>query len=411
MILNAILLALAPASPAITPTSDLLAIRVGRAETASQGSLEHAVILIEGGKIQAIGQDLPIGRGIPILDRPDWVVMPGLINGYSRSGLESRANGGNNPEILASTELYPGHDSYEKLLELGVTTLGLYPPGSGIPGQAVAVRSSGDSVQEMILRDKVYLKIRLASTQSSKKALRDGFESVDKHKEKEEKNREKWDKAQEKAKKKKKDDKDSKSDKKEKEVYEPLEIDPDVRPFMDLRDGSLRALISIRKAGDYLHLLDAIGEEEFTWSLRVPLFDDSDLYEVAERIGESQLQVVVEPRLTTHPFTRRLRNLPEELARAGAKLVFIPSSDSITGHKTWLTDVGHLVSLGLDRQAAIRAMTIEPATLLGLEEQLGSLDVGKQANLIFFDGEPFEASTRIQAVMLEGQIVSGEVNR
>src|SRR5204862_5203206 len=61
----------------------LLAIRVGKAETIAHGTIEHAVILIEDGKITAVGQDLPIERGIPVLDRPHWTAMPGLVHPYS----------------------------------------------------------------------------------------------------------------------------------------------------------------------------------------------------------------------------------------------------------------------------------------------------------------------------------------
>ncbi len=55
-------------------------------------------------------------------------------------------------------------------------------------------------------------------------------------------------------------------------------------------------------------------------------------------------------------------------------------------------------------------MTQEPADLLGVGERVGSLDSGKDANLLILNGDPFETSTRIQAVMLEGRIVFGEVN-
>src|SRR5688572_6427302 len=72
----------------------LFAIRVGKAETASHGTLEHAVILIENGKIVTIGEDLPIERGIPVIDKdPEWTVMPGLVNAYSRLGMDGE--GGN----------------------------------------------------------------------------------------------------------------------------------------------------------------------------------------------------------------------------------------------------------------------------------------------------------------------------
>jgi len=416
--LSRTLVALALTASVATAGGDLLAIRVGRAETVSQGTIEHAVILVENGKIVTIGQDLPIDRGIPTLDRPDWTVMPGLVNAYSRFGLTAQGGAGSTPQMLASAELYPRDAIFEDLLEFGFTTLGLYPPGNGIPGQAVAIRPTGDTVEKLIVRDNAYLKIRMASNAGAKKMLRDGFADVDKFDEKEAKNLEKWEKAKEKADKKKKkskkddDEKDEKKDDDEEEVgeYEPEVPEDKTVPFIKLRAGELSALISIRTASDYIHLIDAIDEEEFSWSLRIPLRDDIDIYEVTERIGELEKTVLVEPRLTLHPGTRRSRNLPLELSNAGAKLAFIPLRDSIRGHKDWRVDVARLISAGFDREMALRAMTLEPANLLGLGDQLGSLDAGKDANMIFLTGDPFEGTSRVEAVMLEGQVVFGDLN-
>ena len=412
------LLASALFAPQAIAGGDLVAIRVGRAETVSQGVIEHAVILLEGGKIVTIGQDLPIGRGIKTIDRPDWTVMPGLINAYSRIGLQGNGSTGSDAELLASAELYPRDAVYSDLVDFGFTTFGLYPAGTGIPGQAVAIRPIGDTAASMIVRDKVYLKVRLASNAGSKKMLRDGFGLVDKFEEKEAKRLEKWEKDKEKASKKKKkkksddkdDDKDEKSKDEKIEEFVPNEPDEKAQPFAQLRSGELSALFAIRRASDFIHLIDALDEEEITWNLRVPLRDDVDLYEVIDRIGELEKNVIVEPRLTQHPGTRRLRNLPLELSEAGASLTFIPIRDSFRAHESWRMNVAELIRAGMDRDVALRAMTLGPADLLGIGDRVGSLEVGKDANLIFLTGDPFEASSKVEAVMLEGQVVFGELN-
>lgn len=456
MSITPLLLALAASvDPVPTgPASGILAIRVGRAETATKGTLLHAVILVEGSKIVAIGEDLPIERGIPILDKPDWVVIPGLVDAYSRLGLDSEGGDDNSPEVRASEEVYPGAEAYEKLVDYGVTTLGLYPAGNGITGQAVVIRPLGKTREEMVILDPSYLKIILKATASSKKLLRDGFKKADEYLEKEKKAREKWVKDQEKKKKSpaKKDDKaeekktdekkeeekkdgdksgafqDDKEEKKEEkkddkapkeDVFVPPTPDPKVKPFLDLRSGALHALVSIGGSAEYLHLLDALGSEKLEFDLRIPLSRESDVFYVADKkthdldvdgIGDRKCRVVVEPSLTLHPGTMRQRNLPMELARAGAKVVFVPREDDLLRMKTWLSDVGELVGAGLDRETALRALTSEPAALLGVGDRLGSLEKGKDANLVFLSGDPFEPATRIQAVMLDGRFVFGEVN-
>lgn len=397
---------------------DVVAIRVGRAETASHGTIENAVILVEGTKIVAVGEDLPVGRGIPIIDRPDWVATPGLVNCHSRAGMDGEGGRSFKPYVLASGELYPRQDIWGELLEAGITTLGLSPAGAAISGQAVAVRPHGKTVSDMIIQDSVYLKVHLVSTAASKKMLRDAFEKVDEYDEKVQKAREKWEKDQEKKKKKKKDDKDDKDDEKKEEEkkdegpdhFVKLEADEKVVPFLALRNKELSALVSIRKASDYLHLLDAIDDEDFDWSLHVPLRNDIDLYEIADRLGEAKRRVVLTSWITLQPSTLRERNIPAELERAGATVVLLPRSDNLASHESWMHDVGLLVAAGLERDAAIAGMTLEAARVLGLGERLGSLEEGKDANIVLWNGDPFEPQTRIQAVMLEGSFVSGDLS-
>ena len=439
MILQTLLLSLAPiasAGESTTQLPSLFAIRVGRAETIAKGTLEHAVILVEDGKILKIGEDLPVARGIPVIDRPDWVVMPGLVNAYSRLSLEGEAGEEFNPEVKASAELYAGSDELKDVVKYGVTTLGLYPAGSGICGQSVAIRPLGKSAADLVLQDSCYLKIVLRATSSSKKALQDGFKKADDYADKEKKAKEKWDKDQEKKKAKpakkeepKPDEQKGGEEKKEDpkpeekkdagaDTYVPPEADPKTQPFLDLRSGKLHALVSLQSAAEYLHFLDAIGKEGFAWDLRLPLQRESDLFYVLDKktyeldvdgIGDRKCRVVLEPNLTLQPGTMREWNIAKELSRKGAKIVFIPRSDTLNDMRDWLPDVGEMIASGLDREVALRAVTSEPAALLGLDGRLGSLEKGKDADIVFLSGDPFQPSTRIQAVMLGGKFVHGEV--
>jgi hypothetical protein len=285
------------------------------------------------------------------------------------------------------------------------------------------------------------LKVFLQASASSKKALREAFDKVDEYEEKVAKEREKWEKEQEKKKKssksssKKEDDKkdekkdegdekdkkdgalaqeeekkDEKADdKKQSDAFVPPAPDEKVRPFLDLRKKSLTAMMSIRKAADYLHLLDVIEEEkDVPWFLHFPLSDDGDLYEVTAKIGEKKLAVVTVPEVTLQVNSLRERNIPAELARAGAKLVLTPRFDTLQGHKDWLGDVGRLIGQGLAREAALAAVTLEAARALGQAERLGSLEKDKLANIVFWSGDPFEPSSKVVAVMLDGEFVTGD---
>lgn len=426
----------APPAPAL----DLVAIRVKRAETVAHGPLEHALILVEGGKIVAIGEDLPVERGIPVLERPDWIATPGLVNAHTRVASERSPGRAFEPQARPTFEIDPRSDTWAELLEVGVTTLGFYPDGGGIPGQAIVLQPHGKTVAEMLVAEPAYLKVYLQASASSKKALREAFEKVDEYEEKVKKEREKWEKDQEKKKKtsskssskkedekkddpkpeekkegaavqeeEKKDEADKKDDKKTGDAFVPPAPDEKVKPFLDLRKKSLTAMMSIRKAADYLHLLDVLEKEkDAPWFLQFPLSDDGDLYEVAAKIGEKKLAVVTVPEITLQVNSLRERNIPSELARAGAKLVLTPRFDTVQGHRDWLPDVGRLIGQGLAREAALAAVTLEAARALGQADELGSLEQDKRANIVFWSGDPFEPSSKVEAVMLGGEFVVGD---
>ncbi len=435
------------ASPALA--GGPIAIRVGRAETVAKGVVEHAVILVEDGKIVLIGEDLPIERGIPILDRPNWTVMPGLVSCYTRIGQDSEGGDDFSPDAKAVDELYPKSRDLRKVVEYGVTTLGIYPAGNGIPGIAAAIRPIGETALELVLKDSAYLKIAMRSDSASKKRLRDAFKKADEHDEKVKKAREKFDKDKDKKGKKdegkkdeKKDEKpeekkmaqgegqgvgpesveepkaDAKSDKKA-DGFVPPAPDDKSRAFVELREGKLRALVTLAAASDWLHWLDATAAEKIGFDVRLVLNQDSDMYYVfdkktydldADGIGDRKIHAVVEPLLTFTPNTRRVRNLPMELARAGAKVCFTPRVDDLASYKAWLAHVGELIGAGMTRETALRGLTLNPAEMLGVGDRVGSIEKGKDANLVFVDGDPFQPSTRIQAVMLDGRFVFGEVD-
>ena len=422
-----------PASPWVAAPSqgDLFVLKARRVELGDGEVMEHAVMLIEDGVIVTMGQDLPIERGIPVIELDDdQIVMPGLVNSYSRYGMSGNGFNDARPQTMASSELYPS-SRYDAFLENGITTVAQYPAGRGMPGQAVALRPLGSTKEEMVIEDGVYLKAVMGNSSSEKRNVRDGFKKADEYLEKVEKEREKFEKKNSKKTTTKKKDEEKKGDEKkgdeegEKEddkkkptgrtaaksskdkKFTPPEPDPRVKPFLDLREGTLQALFSVDNAAAYVHLIDAIGDEEFEWHLRVPLSRDINIFHVKDKIGERGVFTIMEPQITLMPGTMRQRNLPAEFDRAGAKLVLVPRVDSPAGFESWLGDIGTMISAGLDRASAVRAITQYPAQFLGLGDTIGTLGEGKRANLIVFGGDPFQPGTKIDAVMLDGEFVIG----
>lgn len=415
------------ATPVPSTSPDLLAIKARRVLVGDGTEIEHAVILVDGGKIVTIGQDLPIERGIPVLELDDdQIVMPGLVNPYSRFGMAGGGYNDSRAHVMASTELYPP-SGYRAALEAGVTTLGLYPAGTGIPGQAVVVRTAGATSAEMIVKDGAYLKVVLRPNSSSKRNLKKGYEDVAKYREKVAKEQEKFDKKakpaakpaakpeekkdekpEEKGEEKKEEPKSSSASKKKEEVFVPPAPEETVKPWVDVADKKLRVLVTIDSAAAYDHFIDALGKEPMDWHLRIGLSREIDIFHVKEKVGAAACYVLMDCEITLHPGTMRQRNLPAEFDRAGAKLVLLPRGDNAESFEGWLEDVGVLVAAGLDRKAALRSVTQNAADFLGVGAELGTLAEGKSANMIILSGDPFEPGTEVDAVMLDGKIVHGE---
>jgi len=429
MSFHLLLLSLAPAFAPAAPAGDLVAIRVGRAETVSHGPIDHAVILVEDGKIVAIGPDLPVERGIPIVDHPEWTAMPGLVLPYSRIGLDGRAGTQFSPDVTPKGEVLPRDPQFREALELGFTTIGLYPPGSGIPGESIVVRPHGDSLEEMLIKTGAYLKVYFRADARSKKMVKDAWAKVDEYDEKVKKAKEKWTKDQEKSKSKKsgdsdKDKKDEKADeskgdekssssskKTESKEFTPPAPDPKVKPFLDIRDGKLRPLVSISQSADWAHWLDAIGDRKFDFALRVVAQRELDLYEVEEELKTRGCAIVIEPELSYQVGTMRQRCIPAELSNLGLRVTLLPRNDGMDAHADLRRDAGEMVKYGMTREAALKSITLEGAAILGMESELGSLDKDKVANLVFFNGDPLEVGTKVEAVMLDGEFVYGEVRQ
>ena len=370
--------------------------------------LEHAVILIQDGKILTIGEDLPIEAGIPVTELDeDQVVVPGFINAYSRLGSGENGPNGTNPQIQAGNGFYP-NSRMEQNLEAGIVTMGYYPAGRGIPGQAAILRTHAAPGESPILREGAYVKILMRSSGSEKERLKSIYEEITKFEDKEKKNREKYDKAKEKAEKEKDKDK-KKAALKKLGDYKPLSPDSKTKACMAIAAEELKAVVSLQEAGTYLHFLDALGDHKMAWSLRLPIRLESDFAHIKEKVGKKETRVVMDPTLSVNPGTRQQRNLPAEFAAAGAKLVLLPRNDRPASAATWRRDVAVLIRAGLDEHTALSAMTLEAAHLIGAGETHGSLEVGKVADLLVLSRDPFEVGSEIDAVMMDGQFVHGEV--
>jgi hypothetical protein len=391
-------------------------IRAGKIVTITGKEIRNGVIVVSGGKIRNVGRNLEYPLSAKVIEARDRVVMPGLIDPHSRYGLSNYPRSGVHGNLTVAGEYYPPTDLYDDLLDAGYTAIALVPDGRGIPGRALVVRTGGPEEQARLLSP-AYLRVT-----ADKRTFRGALEKAQKEIEKVEKAREEFEKKQ-----KEKQEKEAK-EKKEKPAktqpvtqpttqpatqpttqpaFEPPPIDPAHQALVDLiqQKPDIFALIELRNASDFVHMSEVLGEFEIAHRFLASNSYQSDLEYVVEKMGAQNEQVVLMPRIGRVPYSVERLHLVRMFAEAGCEVSLTPMNDSSVEYRRTLGRVAELVREGWPREEALQALTLHPARLLGLDARLGSLEKGKDADLILLDADPLDPTARVREVMIAGEIV------
>ncbi len=318
-----------------------------------------------------IGNDVEIPEAAEIIDVPDKTIFPGLVNPSSRIGLSQPVTGGpaSNPHYRIVDELYPHQDAYKRILGAGFTTVGLHPGGrgrsasTGITGQGAIVRPIGRSPEEMIVAESGFVMIHFQANDRVKNVIKSALDSAK-----------------------------SKTN----------STDPKVRPLVLALQGKESTLVLCNSPGEILHLLKLLEPYK---KMKLVLVEGDETYRVTKELVKRKIPVILPAQIEFERNTRTRINVPRMLAEAEIKIALRPEFDNVGGHEDFLRKIAELVKSGLDREIAKKAITIHPAEMLGIDYRLGSLDVGKDANLLILSGDPLDVGTKIDKVMIEGKIV------
>lgn len=179
---------------------------------------------------------------------------------------------------------------------------------------------------------------------------------------------------------------------------------PTVALWKDVKEGKKPIIINVNNPATILHVVEILKKSD---KVKVVLISTgASVYQAFDVLkSQKNFSIVLRPGIDTIPFTRNRVNVARMLNDAKMKFGFTISTDTdITGAPdTPLFPLAMLVKTGLPRDIALKAVSQVPAKMLGLEKTLGSIEKGKLANMIFVDGDPLDASTRIQRVLVEGK--------
>ncbi|MDH4238344.1 MAG: amidohydrolase family protein [Phycisphaerae bacterium] len=382
-----ILVTLCPACP-LFADQDVTAIKGGDLYTITSGIIKNGTILIEDGKISRIGQNIEIPKNAKVINAAGKVVMPGLVTATAEVGMAGSDN-----QIAESLD--PFHYSASLALASGITSIYVSrggPSGSNpIGGTNAVIKPTYGDLENMLVKESVAQNASLSSWMGKTNFLENQRKAHAYLQKFDEYTR----------------DKDQK---KLQELKKPSGIDEYIR----LLKKELPARLRATTAAELLDIVEMIDE----FDIRVIIDDAVEAWVVAEEIAKHDIHLVITPREKRRPNEyisgssgSTLENAAI-LKKAGVKFAIVPTSPSFA---TWgiagrdlmalPMEAAFAVSGGLDEQTALESITINAAEIIGVADRVGSLQVGKDADIIILDGHPFHHKTFVELTLINGKIL------
>ncbi len=378
-------------------------IRAKTIHTMESDSITDGIVVIRDGKIAAVGTagSVSIPDGAKVYEAE--VVTPGLIDTHATVGLTGILNQKQDqdqlehsspiqPELRA-IDAYNAHDPLVAWVrQFGVTTVHTgHAPGELISGQTMIVKTRGNTVEDALVREKAAIVATLSSS-----ARKKGDKSPGTRGKMMSMLREAFVDAQNYLKKRNLDDDEKKAS-----------IDLKKEALASILNKEVPLIITAHRANDIANAMRLAKEFDF----RLILDGAAECHLLIDEIKSAGIPVIIHP--TTARFSRDLENASFETAaklREVGILVGMQSSYESYVPKTRvvLFEAAWAAANGLGFDGALRTVTIDAAKILGIEDRVGSIAVGKDADLAMYDGDPFEYTTHCVGVFIDGEFESGE---
>jgi imidazolonepropionase-like amidohydrolase len=380
----------------------IYAIRGATVHPVSGAPISNATVVINKGQIAAVGRDLGVPTEATVIDAYGLHIYPGMIDAATVIGLTELgsarethdfAEGGDfQPDLRASIGINPDSELIPVTRANGVTTVVTRPTGSIIAGQSALINLAGWVPAEMAVVDPLALHIEFpgAFPSFSGDPTLPMLGRAIARKQREEKLR------------------------RAKELFQQALAYDDARKQSSTVpvNPRLEALVSyargqrpvVIQANRKQEIQDALKLAE-ELKLKVILSGAIDAWKVADELKQRDVPVIVGPMMAMpqeayDPYDAPYA-CPARLHSAGVR--FCIRSAGTTNTRNLPYEAAMAVSYGLPPDEGLKAVTLYPARLLGVADQLGSIDVGKRANLVLADGDLLQASTQVRALFIDGR--------
>jgi len=370
-------------------------------ETVTKGTIKNGTVIISNGKITAVGENVSIPQGAETIDCKGLSIYPGMIDSGTNLGLSEvgsdprtqdfREVGEMIPQMKALTAVNPNAVPIPVTRISGVTTALAVPSGGLFPGTAALINLHGYTPEQMFAG---FEGVVLEWPRSGRRGFND--RRTDEELKKATENalkriNEIWDRAIQYHK------VDSATNGKNAGYY------PEMQALMPVVRGEQMLLIEVNPSKDIQAALKWVKERKLK---KVALTGVSEGWRVADEIAKSKIPVITGGvlELPTREYDRYDQAYANagQMAKAGVKVVIRSSETNNQNYRNLPYHAGFAVAYGMDKTEALKAITITPAEVFGVADKLGSIEVGKTANLFVCDGDPFETKTQVKQVFIEG---------
>jgi imidazolonepropionase-like amidohydrolase len=423
--LNLVLPLLAVAAASVARADDKYAIKAGTVITMTGEPITDGVIVIEGGRITAVGpaSEVKIPWDAAVLDAPELTAAPGFVEAYTSSGMD-RAN--ENIEVAAFLNIRDSIDPvafyFEDSLRAGVTTLNVQQGSQCvIGGMGMVVQPFGMTVEEMLVRPDSGLVMSMTpksgkSRATQAQALRNAFSSLQRYLEDVvQQKRNGQDTARREALYQGRDLSGERGQGRAMageawtvdglELIPRGELDEKQEPLLDVVEGSTDVYFVCGAPMDVNLALGIARENGFLE--RTTLVLDDSCWKAVDLIAEAGVSVVLDSTLVRterDPRTGKDKDvfIPGVFKDKG--VTFALRSKNSTNESMWF-QVATCVAGGMDREEALAAATTVPAGMLGLSDRVGSLAKGADGDVVLYSGDPLSVTSFVEYVVLDGNLV------
>ena len=382
----------------------MLLIKNAKVFTMAGELIENGCILVENGKIKEVGTDLVAPLDAEIIDAEGKNVFPGFIDAHCHIGMWEEGIGfegadGNEmtdpitPHLRAIDAINPRDEAFENAIKGGVTTAATGPGSANVIGGVFSViKLHGDRVDDMIVKETLAMKC--AFGENPKRVYNDKKMMPSTRMGTAAKLRETLAKAVE-----YRDKKVAAGDDASKLPTYDMKMEamlPVVNKEIPLKAHAHRAddiftSIRIAKEFDVLLTLEHCTEGHL----------------IAEHLAKEGYPAIIGPSFgnkSKFELNQKTFDTPGIMVKAGVKIAIMTDSPVIPlEYLPMAAALAH--KAGLDEMDALKCITINPAEILGVQDRLGSIEAGKDADLVIWDGHPFDLQAKVAYTLVNGKVV------